>query len=54
MRQANARLLTVPTPHFPQCKDVSADMRKEISEVLKYADERRFDGVDMPENCVIC
>lgn len=36
-----------------QCKDVSPDMRKEITEVLKYADERRFDGVDMPENCVI-
>mmetsp|Transcript_26763 Transcript_26763/g.67563 ORF Transcript_26763/g.67563 Transcript_26763/m.67563 type:complete len:180 (+) Transcript_26763:39-578(+) len=35
------------------CKDASDAMRKEIGEVLKYADERRFEGVDMPENCVV-
>mmetsp|Transcript_52671 Transcript_52671/g.128689 ORF Transcript_52671/g.128689 Transcript_52671/m.128689 type:complete len:176 (-) Transcript_52671:436-963(-) len=36
-----------------KCTDCSEDMRKEINDVLKYAQERRFEGVDMPANCCV-
>ena len=32
---------------------VTPELRKEIEQTLKWAQHRRFEAVDMPENCSI-
>mmetsp|Transcript_13866 Transcript_13866/g.32599 ORF Transcript_13866/g.32599 Transcript_13866/m.32599 type:complete len:175 (+) Transcript_13866:79-603(+) len=36
-----------------KCSDMTPALADEVKKMLQYAQERRFDGVDMPENCVV-
>mmetsp|Transcript_8609 Transcript_8609/g.21385 ORF Transcript_8609/g.21385 Transcript_8609/m.21385 type:complete len:176 (-) Transcript_8609:37-564(-) len=36
-----------------KCPDIDAEMVKEVTSILEYAQHRRFEAVDMPESCCI-
>jgi len=32
---------------------ITPELQKEVEQTLKWAQQRRFDAVDMPENCAL-